>query len=55
MTSICNHAGLGQTAPVSYTATSVLEAMKVLSNMQVHEPRLREWFSRSPFAEKYIE
>jgi hypothetical protein len=43
MTSMANHAGLGAVRPTSHTTPQILESMKIISNMQVHEPKLRDW------------
>lgn len=47
--SFANHAGLGLEVAEDYGSETVIEAEKLLSNLQVHDPILREWFSTSKY------
>ncbi|KAI8909505.1 guanine nucleotide exchange factor [Gorgonomyces haynaldii] len=50
LASLCQFAGLGDAVPDSYTNELVLEALKCISNLQIHDLQLRDVFSKSAFA-----
>lgn len=51
--SLANHAGLGLIVPIDFLSSVVLEAYKLLSNLQVHDPKLREYLAHSHYIDAY--
>ena len=46
---LCQHAGLGTQVPDSFTQATVIESLKCLSNIQVHQAEMRTWFAESEY------